>query len=104
ATAAPDAAPTDQPATEPTLAPDAPTAQPRRTRAPKVPPAPRERDPRLPPVGTILQKRDRAGATRCECTIEEGGIRYNGELYKSLSGTAMVAAKDLGLVNKTQNG
>ncbi len=60
--------------------------------------------PRLPPVGTVIQKRDRCGAIRCECMVDEGGIRYNGQLYGSLSGAAMAAAVDLGLPNKTQNG
>ena len=61
-------------------------------------------DPRLPQIGTTIQKRDRYGTVRCECTVEEGGIRYNGELYRSLSAAAMAAAKDLQLTNKTQNG
>jgi hypothetical protein len=61
-------------------------------------------DSRLPPPGTVLQKLDRHGAVRCECTIEEGGIRYAGTLYRSISAAAMAAAKDLGLSNKTQNG
>jgi len=66
--------------------------------------APKEPDPRLPAAGTVLQKRDRHGAVRCECTIEEGGVRYAGKVYHSLSAAAMAAAKDLGLNNKTQNG
>ena len=62
-------------------------------------------DPRLPAVGTVLQKRDRHGAVRCECTVvEDGGIRYAGKLYSSLSGAAMAAAKDLGLASTTANG
>lgn len=65
---------------------------------------PREPDPRLPPVGTVIEKRDRAGKVRCTCTIEEGGIRYKGTLYKSLSGAALAAAKDLGLTNRSANG
>jgi hypothetical protein len=32
-------------------------------------------DPRLPSAGTTIQKRDRHGAVRCECKVEEGGIR-----------------------------
>jgi hypothetical protein len=36
--------------------------------------------------------------------VEEGGIRYASKVYRSLSSAAMAAAKDLGLVNKTQNG
>ncbi len=69
-----------------------------------APSAPHTPDPRLPAPGTLLQKRDRHGAVRCECTIEEGGIRHGGKVYRSLSSAAMAAAKDLGLNNKTQNG
>jgi hypothetical protein len=65
---------------------------------------PRAPDPRLPPIGTVIEKRDRAGNVRCTCTIEEGGIRYQGTLYKSLSGAALAAAKDLGLTNRSANG
>jgi hypothetical protein len=72
----------------------------------KVPTSPNTAPPdsRLPPVGTVIQKRDRHGRVRCECVVEATGIRYNGQLYSSLSGAAMAAAKDLGLTNKTQNG
>jgi hypothetical protein len=76
-------------------------AKPASDAAPAAPGAP---DPRMPPSGTVLQKLDRHGTVRCECTIEEGGFRYAGELYRSLSAAAMAAAKDLGLANKTQNG
>ena len=69
-----------------------------------TPAAPGSPDPRLPPPGTLLQKVDRHGKVRCECTIEAGGFRYSGELYRSLSAAAMAAAKGLGLQNKTQNG
>ena len=61
-------------------------------------------DPRLPAIGTTIEKRDCHGAVRCKCTVEEGGIRYGGKAYTALSGAAMAAAKDLGLKNKTQNG
>jgi hypothetical protein len=61
-------------------------------------------DPRLPLPGTRLEKRDRHGAVRCECTVEVEGIHYAGAVYGSLSGAAIAAAKDLGLQNKTQNG
>ena len=61
-------------------------------------------DPRLPPVGTVIQKRDRHGAIRCECTVEGEGIRYAGTLYRSISSAALAAAKDLGLRNKSENG
>jgi hypothetical protein len=85
------------PATPPNAAPPSATAKP----APLAPQAPA---PRLPAPGTLLQKRDRHGAVRCECTVEADGIRYAGKIYKSLSAAAMAAAKDLGLTNKTQNG
>jgi hypothetical protein len=65
--------------------------------------APRERDPRLPPVGTVLVKKDRTGATRCEATITATGVEYKGTEYRSLSGAAMAAAKDLGVAG-AQNG
>jgi hypothetical protein len=61
-------------------------------------------DPRLPAVGTTIEKRDRHGAVRCKCTVEEGGIRYAGKVYTSLSGAAMAAAKDLGLKGRAENG
>jgi hypothetical protein len=68
--------------------------------------APRERtrDPRLPPPGTVIEKRDRAGNLRCKVTVEEDGIHYNGQLYKSLSAATMAAAKDLGIGGRSQNG
>jgi hypothetical protein len=69
-----------------------------------TPAAPGTPDPRLPPPGTLLQKRDRHGAVRCECAVEEGGFRYGGQVYRSLSAAAMAAAKGLGHQNKTQNG
>jgi hypothetical protein len=65
---------------------------------------PRPRDPRLPAPGTVLQKKDRQGNVRCECTIEEDGIRFKGTLYRSLSAAAMAASKDLGLGGRAQNG
>ena len=61
-------------------------------------------DPRLPAVGTVIQKRDRHGVIRCECTVEEDGIRYAGTLYRSISSAALAAARDLGLRNKSENG
>lgn len=70
---------------------------------PATPVAPTAPYPRLPAAGTVLQKRDGHGAVRCECTIEEGVIRYAGNVYRSLSAAAMAAAKDPGLNNKTQN-
>lgn len=59
---------------------------------------------RLPPVGTVIKKVDRHDRVRCQCTVVEDGIRYKGQVYRSLSGAAMAAAQDLGLKNKTQNG
>jgi len=59
-------------------------------------PQPRERDPRLPTVGTVLIKRDRQGNERARCTIVDGGVEYNGTVYKSLSGAGLQASKDLG--------
>jgi hypothetical protein len=56
-----------------------------------------ERDQRLPPVGTVIRKLDRHGALRCEVKVVEGGFEYKGELFKSLSGAACAAAKDLGI-------
>ncbi len=40
---------------------------------------PAERDPRLPPVGTVIKKLDRHGAVRCEVKVVEGGFEYKGE-------------------------
>jgi len=57
---------------------------------------PRERGPRLPAVGTVLITRDRHGNERARCTIVEGGVEYNGTVYKSLSGAGLQASKDLG--------
>jgi hypothetical protein len=72
--------------------------------ATKASTGPAERDPRLPPVGTVLKKLDRRhGAVRCECKVVEGGFEYKGEFFKSLSGAACAAAKDLG-ISGAQNG
>ena len=65
---------------------------------------PRARDPRLPAPGTVLQKKDRQGTARCECTVEADGVLYNGTSYRSLSSAAMAASKDLGLGGQAQNG
>jgi hypothetical protein len=95
---------TEQPAAAPDPAPSASTdagsvATPASKEA-----QPRGRDPRLPPPGTVLQRCDRHGNIRCECTVEQDGIRYAGKLYKSLSAAAIAATKDMGLKSKTQNG
>jgi hypothetical protein len=49
-------------------------------------------------------KKDRQGTIRCECTVEQEGIRYQGMLYRSLSAAAMAASKDMGLGGRAQNG
>jgi hypothetical protein len=72
--------------------------------APAAPPRERTRDPRLPPPGTVIEKRDHSGNVRCKCTVGDDGIRYEGKVYKSLSAAAMAAAKDLGIGGRTQNG
>jgi hypothetical protein len=61
------------------------------------------RDPRLPEAGTVIRKLDRNGSVRCECTVEADGIRYGGQLYRSLSAAAVAAAADLG-IKGAQNG
>ncbi len=58
----------------------------------------------LPPVGTVIQKRDRKGELRSECKVVEGGIEYKGTIYKSLSAAALAASKDLGLGATTLDG
>ena len=72
-------------------------------KAPKPEAAPRERDPRLPPPGTVMKKLDRAGAVRCECEVTDSGFIYKGTEFRSLSAAAMAAAKDLGVAG-AQNG
>lgn len=62
------------------------------------------RNSRLPPVGTVLVKKDRAGAERARCAVVEGGIEYDGEVYKSLSAAGLKAMADLGLAAKTCDG
>lgn len=61
-------------------------------------------DARVPPVGTVLRKQDRHGKVRCECVVEEGGFRYAGTVYRSLSAAAVAAARDLGLRTTSANG
>lgn len=60
-------------------------------------------DPRLPQVPTTLVRRDRHGVAQCECTVGPDGIFYNGQRYRSLSGAASAASKELGL-NPVVNG
>ena len=54
------------------------------------------RDPRLPPAGTTLVKRDRRGTPICECLVREEDVVYKGNVYTSLSGAATAAAKEQG--------
>ena len=61
-------------------------------------------DPRLPQIGTVVRKLDRDGTLRCKCRIVQQGVRYGGNLYRSLSAAALAAASDLGLESPTQNG
>jgi hypothetical protein len=58
-------------------------------------------DDRIPPAGTVLSRT--VGTKRCQCTVEEGGFRYQGRLYGSLSAAASAAAQDDGL-SPSQNG
>lgn len=59
---------------------------------------------RMPLVGTVLVKKDRAGQQRCACEVTAEGIRYQGQVYRSLSAAALAAARDLGLTSKTVDG
>ena len=52
-------------------------------------------NPRLPAVGTVIQKRDRHGVVRCECSVEKEGVRYAGTIYRSISSAALAAARDV---------
>lgn len=73
-------------------------------RRPRKERPPREPDPRMPAVGTTIQKKDRGGNVRCECQVVEGGVLYNGTTYRSLSAAALASARDLGLATKTVDG
>jgi hypothetical protein len=88
----------------PASTPEAPMTAPAKEPKQPKPPGEQVRDPRLPEPGTVIQKRDRQGNIRCECTVEADGVRYNDKLDRSLSAAAMAAAKDLGPGGKTQNG
>lgn len=57
-----------------------------------------------PPVGTVLQKRDRRGQLRCEAVVVPEGVRFRGTVYGSLSAAALAAAAHLGLKTKAING
>lgn len=82
-------------------------SSPTSTTMPKKPlkpaPAPTQAAAALTP-GAVLRKTDREGKVRCECTVEDGGFRYAGELYGSLSGAAAAAAKALKLSGTSFNG
>jgi hypothetical protein len=54
---------------------------------PAAPAKTRKRDPRLPPVGTVL-RRDAHGVTH-EVLVGDDGFLYQGERYRSLSGVAI---------------
>lgn len=95
----------------------APSPKAKKVKAPKVAPAtpvdqptaqasdPVVVDSRIPPVGTLIEKKDRAGKVRCSCTVlEDGRIEYDGKKFASISAAALAAARDLGLTNKTFNG
>ncbi|MCW8139043.1 MAG: DUF2924 domain-containing protein [Planctomycetota bacterium] len=56
------------------------------------------------PLGTVLRRVDRNGNVRCECVAVEGGFRFEGTVYKSLSAAALAAAKSLGLNSPSVNG
>ncbi len=91
----PDGAPTGEPGAD--------AAQPDAAAPTPAAPAPKPaRD--LPPVGTVIQKRDRKGELRSECRVVDGGIDYKGTMYKSLSAAALAASKDLGLGASTLDG
>jgi hypothetical protein len=71
------------------LAAGKPARAPRAPKAPAAPRAPKARDPRLPPVGTILE-RDTRSHGLCQVQIVENGVAYKGATYGSLSKAASV--------------
>jgi hypothetical protein len=93
---------------QPALPTPAPTvASPEAVPAEIAPPTPSPattKEPRLPPVGTVLRKVDRNGTTRSEAAVVEGGILYKGTVYRSLSAAAIAAARDQGKQSRTMNG
>ncbi len=92
----PEAAP--QPAPAPTEPPAVEAQQDASTAAPE------DGERRLPPVGTVIEKRDRKGQLRASCKVVEGErVEYAGKVT-SISGAAVAAARDLGLQTKTLNG
>ena len=83
---------------------DAPPVEPPAKRRRAEAKAPQTPDPRMPAVGTVIQKRDRNGQVRCECQVVEGGVLYKSTTYKSLSAAALTASRDLGLNTKAVDG
>ena len=65
---------------------EAAKAKPKNKRASKKA---RERDPRLPPVGTVLE-REHKGKKIC-ATVLDDGFEYHGKTYRSLSAVAREA-------------
>lgn len=59
---------------------------------------------RLPPPGTVLQRRDRRGQVRCEATVTAAGVWFQGTRFTSLSAAALAAARSLGLTPRSLNG
>ena len=56
-----------------------------------VEPTPKERDGRLPAVGTVITKTYRG--KRIEVKMLENGFEYQGKIYKSISRVAMEIVK-----------
>ncbi|MDE3097344.1 MAG: hypothetical protein KGK07_15255, partial [Chloroflexota bacterium] len=54
------------------------------------------RDPRIPPVGTTIYKKDRHGKTLAEAVVREDGIEYAGTAYKSPSAAGLAASIAIG--------
>jgi len=60
-----------------------------KTKTQSAPKKPRERDPRLPPIGTVLE-REHKGKKIC-ATVLDDGFEYRGKTYRSLSAVAREA-------------
>lgn len=75
---------------------------PKQKHTPKAPAKLAEPDDRLPPAGTTLTKTNRDGKS-ASCKVTSAGVEYKGESFKTLSGAARAAAKDMGL-GASQNG
>jgi len=57
----------------------------------------------LPPVGTTLTHTDKAGHT-ATANVTAAGVEFNGQVFHSLSASALVAAHSLGSAVKAVNG